>query len=44
MFQLIVECKSFFEIDFNEADALYYSHIYTFALFSDMIIRFCYSN
>lgn len=44
MIQLIIECERFFGIKFNEADALKYSHEFTFKSFSEVIIHFCESD
>ncbi len=42
--QLIWECEEFFNIRFNEADALYYSSLYTVDSFTDIIYHFCQSD
>lgn len=44
MLQLILECEEFFGISFNEADALYYSSLYTVDSFTDVIYHFCQSD
>ncbi len=44
MLQLILECEGFFGISFNEADALYYSSLYTVDSFTDVIYHFCQSD
>ena len=44
MLQLIMECIDFFEINFNIADALYYSDKYTIGTFTNMIYHFCHSD
>ena len=44
MLQLVWDCEEFFEISFNEADALYYSSLYTVDSFTDVIYHFCQSD
>ncbi len=44
MLELILGCEEFFDIRFNEADALYYSSIYTVDSFTDVIYHFCQSD
>lgn len=44
MLQLVIECQNFFDIDFNMADALSYSAIYTVDIFTDVIYHFCNSD
>ena len=44
MLQLIWNCEEFYEISFNEADALYYSSQYTVDSFTDIIYHFCQSD
>lgn len=44
MLQLIWNCEEFYEISFNEADALYYSSQYTVDSFTDIINHFCQSD
>ena len=41
---LILQCMDFFEINFNVADALSYSHQYTVDSFTDFIYHFCISD
>lgn len=44
MLQLVWDCEEFFEISFNEADALYYSSLYTVDSFTDVIYHFFQSD
>lgn len=44
MLQLVWDCEEFFEISFNEADALYYSSLYTVDSFTDVIYHLCQSD
>ena len=44
MLQLIWDCEEFFEISFNEADALSYARLYTVEIFTDIIYHFCQSD
>lgn len=44
MLELFWACQEFFEIDFNLADALYYSHVLTVADLTDIIYHFCQSD
>lgn len=44
MLQLVWDCEEFFEISLNEADALYYSSLYTVDSFTDVIYHFCQSD
>lgn len=44
MLQLVWDCEEFFGISFNEADALYYSSLYTVDSFTDVIYHFCQSD
>lgn len=44
MLQLVWDCEEFFEISLNEADALYYSSLYTVDSLTDVIYHFCQSD
>ena len=44
MLQLIWNCEEFYEISFNEADALYYSSQYTVDSFTYILNHFCQSD
>jgi acyl carrier protein len=44
MLELIIKCEELFSISFNEADALFYSSVFTVESFSLVIYHFCTSN